>query len=97
MEVQRVATQGGGRGGVMNSWPIPSRMPSNLCYKKGHPSSGQASELYTAARTRETHGVHAVLTLTQKGQSDHGQGPLCITQKTLLHPPAWRDVPQHHF
>lgn len=44
---------GGGGRGVMNSWPIPSRMPSNLCYKEGHPSSGQAAALYTAARTRK--------------------------------------------
>lgn len=43
----------GGGWGVMNSWPIPSRMPSNLCYKEGHPSSRQAAALYTTARTRK--------------------------------------------
>lgn len=44
---------GGGGWGVMNSWPIPSRMPSNLCYKEGHPSSRQAVALYTTAWTRK--------------------------------------------
>lgn len=55
MEVQRVATEEGreqGRGwGVMNSWPIPSRMPSNLCYKEEHPSHRQAAVLYKTAPT----------------------------------------------
>ncbi len=55
MEVERGATKERwerGRGwGVMNSWPIPSRMPSNLCYKEGHPSHRQAAVLYTDAQT----------------------------------------------
>lgn len=55
MEVRRGATKERrerGRGcGVMNSWPIPSRMPSNLCYKEGHPSRRQAAVLYTIAQT----------------------------------------------
>lgn len=54
MEVCRGATEERrerGRGwGVMNSWPIPSRMPSNLCYKEGHPSRRHAV-LYTNAQT----------------------------------------------
>lgn len=55
MEARRVATKERrerGKGwGVMNSWPIPSRMPSNLCYKEGHPSRRQAAALYTTAQT----------------------------------------------
>lgn len=47
----------GGEAGVMNSWPIPSRMPSNLCYKKGHPSHWQAKVLYTNARVLK-HTAH---------------------------------------
>lgn len=81
---------------VMNSWPLPSRMPSNLCYKEGHPSRGQATALYTAARTRKHSCAGRTHTHT-KGQSDHSQGPLRISQKTLLHPAGWRDVPPHHF
>lgn len=38
-------------GGVMHSWPIPSRMPSDLCYKAGHPSCRQTAALYTNAQT----------------------------------------------
>lgn len=79
----------------MNSWPIPSRMPSNLCYKEGHPSHRQAAVLYTTAQTQK-HTAHMLGSLT-KGLSDHSQGLLCITQKTLLHPQVWRDVPLDHF
>lgn len=75
--------RGGGRG-VMNSWPIPSRMPSNLCYKEGHPSSGQAAPLYTATRTRKTHGAHAGLTLTQKGRVITARGP-CASPRKLYY------------
>lgn len=47
-EVEEVEGEWRGRG-VMNTWPVPSRMPSNLCYKEGHPSHGQAAALYTTA------------------------------------------------
>lgn len=63
-----------GRGwGVMNSWPIPSRMPSNLCHKEGHPSHRQAAVLYTTAPTWK-HKAHMPDSHSQRAQ------------KTLLHP-----------
>lgn len=71
MVVRRGATeetQERGRGwGVMNSWPIPSRMPSNLCYKEGHPSRRQAAVLYTNAQTLK-HTAHMLGSHSQRAQ-----------------------------
>lgn len=67
-----------GEAGVMNSWPIPSRMPSNLCYKKEHPSNRQATVLYTNAQALKH------IPRLHKGNRDHSQRLLCITLQTLL-------------
>jgi len=56
-----------GEAGVMNSWPIPSRMPSNLCYKKGHPSHRQAAVLHTNAQAQK-HTVHMLGSYPQRAQ-----------------------------
>lgn len=78
---------------VMNSWPVPSRMPSNLCYKKGHPSCRQAAVLYTNARAQK-HSARMLGSLSLKGHSDHSQRRLSVPQQTLL---RRGDVPLHCF
>lgn len=93
------SSSSGGGWGVMNSWPIPSRMASNLCYKEGHPSSRQAAALYTTARTRkhttrmpDSHSQKKGTVITARGS--------CASPRKLYYTlkcGGWRDVPPHHF
>ncbi len=82
MEVRRVTEERQERGtgwGVMNSWPISSRMPSNLCYKEGHPSHRQAEVLYTTKPTQK-HTAHMLSLHSQSAQWSQPRLP-CITRK----------------
>lgn len=103
MEVQRVAAQGEAAeaAGVVGGewWTV------GLSHQGCLLTCATKRDIHQAGRRRrftQPHGRgnmrRACRTHTHtKGHSDHSQGPLCITQKTLLHPPVWRDVPPHHF
>lgn len=80
-------------GGVINSWPIPSRMASNLCYREAHPSHTLVLVLYTSARTLKRQQPCAGPALAKGGQQSQPGVTAQHPEKTLLYTPRCGKMP----
>lgn len=84
--------------GVINSWPIPSRMASNLCYRVTHPSHTWVLVLYTTARTLKRKQPCAGPALAEGWQQSQ---PRVTAQhpgnNTIVHTQVWKHVLLKHL